>query len=91
MERKRRPLASVEVVKANPILEEVPNASCEAAMNKEMGDRFRRLFTKRAHPTIWPPSFRKAVGRPNPVLESKPSKEFDLRRGPKFPHKLLHV
>jgi hypothetical protein len=72
-----------------PLEDVAPNASGETAMEEEVVHGLRTLFTKRAQSTIWPSTFRQAVGRPHSILVCKPSKEFDFRRRPHLPNSLV--
>jgi hypothetical protein len=58
----------VKIGQTQPLLDPVPNALGEAAMNEEMINSFDALLAKRAKAAIRPITLLKTIRRPNPFL-----------------------
>jgi hypothetical protein len=81
----------INEVETKPFFQHAPNSNGETVMHEEVIHGIHGSFANRAKSTIWSPTFLKPPYRPKPVLESKPSGEFDLWRCPNFPKNFLHV
>jgi hypothetical protein len=79
----------VNVWVTQPLVDPLPKPHGKPAMHKKMINRLRVTLAKGAKATIWPTPLGQPIGGPNPILINKPSEEFDLRRSPNLPNRLV--
>mgnify|MGYP006951656100 FL=1 len=86
----KMPPGGVNVMKTKLGRERPPKPNSEAALEEKMSTCFLLPRAKRTQAAVGPPAPLQAVRSPDPILNSQPSKEFDLRRSPNFPDHTIH-
>ena len=82
----RRPLENVEEGEPEPLLDQLPYAFGEPALEEKVRRRFLSLLAKRTKTTIWTTSPFMAVRGPNPIMDCEPREEFDFSWSPSLPN-----